>query len=86
MKKSLRLTETAVMLALGFILSMLKIIDMPFGGSVTAFSMLPIILIASRHKTAWGLLAGFAASILQMLSGMNNKRLISSPVWNSLMS
>ena len=72
MKKSLRLTETAVMLALGFILSMLKIIDMPFGGSVTAFSMLPIILIAYRHKTAWGLLAGFAASILQMLSGMNN--------------
>lgn len=72
MKKSLRLTETAVMLALGFILSMLKIIDMPFGGSVTAFSMLPIIVTAYRHKTAWGLLAGFAAGILQMLSGMNN--------------
>lgn len=72
MKKSLRLTETAIMLALGFILSMLKIIDMPFGGSVTAFSMLPIIVIAYRHKTVWGLLAGFAASILQMLSGMNN--------------
>lgn len=72
MKKSLKLTETAIMLALGFILSMLKIIDMPFGGSVTAFSMLPIIVIAYRHKTAWGLLAGFAASILQMLAGMNN--------------
>lgn len=72
MKKSLRLTETAIMLALGFILSMLRIIDMPFGGSVTAFSMLPVIVIAYRHKTAWGLLAGFAASILQMLSGMNN--------------
>lgn len=72
MKKSLRLTETAVMLALGFILSMLKIMDMPFGGSVTAFSMVPIILIAYRHKTAWGLTAGFAASILQMLSGMGS--------------
>lgn len=72
MKKSLRLTETAIMLALGFILSMLKIIHMPFGGSVTAFSMLPVIVIAYRHKTAWGLLAGFAASILQMLSGMND--------------
>lgn len=72
MKKSLRLTETAVMLALGFILSMLKIIDMPFGGSVTAFGMLPVIVIAYRHKTAWGLLAGFAASILQLLSGMKD--------------
>lgn len=60
------------MLALGFILSMLKIMDMPFGGSVTAFSMLPVIVIAYRYKTAWGLLAGFAASILQMLSGMHD--------------
>lgn len=72
MKKSLRLTETAIMLALGFILSMLTIIKMPFGGSVTAFSMLPIIVIAYRYKTPWGLLAGFAASILQMLAGMSN--------------
>lgn len=72
MKKSLRLTETAIMLALGFILSMLKIIDMPFGGSVTAFSMVPIILIAYRYGTAWGLLSGFAASLLQMLMGLKN--------------
>ena len=60
------------MLALGFILSMLKIIDMPFGGSVTAFSMVPIILIAYRYGTAWGLLSGFAASLLQMLMGLKN--------------
>ncbi|MCM1298658.1 MAG: energy-coupled thiamine transporter ThiT [Firmicutes bacterium] len=72
MKKSLRLTETAIMLALGFILSMLKIVDMPFGGSVTAFSMVPIILIAYRYGTKWGLLAGFAASLLQMLMGLKN--------------
>lgn len=72
MKKSLRLTETAIMLALGFILSMLKIIDMPFGGSVTAFSMVPIILIAYRYGTKWGLLAGFAASLLQMLMGLED--------------
>ncbi len=72
MKKSLRLTETAIMIALGFILSMLKIIDMPFGGSVTVFSMLPVIVIAYRYNVPWGLLAGFAASLLQMLMGMKN--------------
>ena len=72
MKKSLRLTETAIMIALGFILSMLKIIDMPFGGSVTVFSMLPVIVIAYRYKASWGLLAGFAASLLQMLMGLKN--------------
>lgn len=72
MKKSLRLTETAIMIALAFILSMLKIIDMPFGGSVTAFSMLPVIIIAYRYGTAWGLLSGLVASILQMLMGLQN--------------
>lgn len=60
------------MIALGFVLSMLKIIDMPFGGSVTVFSMLPVIVIAYRHGTPWGLLAGFAASLLQMLMGLKN--------------
>lgn len=79
MKKSLRLTETAIMIALGFILSMLKIIDMPFGGSVTAFSMLPVILIAYRYGTAWGLLSGFAASLLQMLMGLKNLTYATSP-------
>ena len=52
MKKSLRLTESAIMLALAFVLSMVKVVDMPFGGSVTAFSMLPIIVEKSdlRYK------------------------------------
>lgn len=72
MKKSLRLTETAIMIALGFILSMLKIIAMPFGGSVTAFSMLPVIVIGYRYRSSWGLLAGLAASLLQMLMGLKN--------------
>lgn len=70
--KTLRLTESAIMLALGFILSLLKIIDMPFGGSVTVFSMLPVIIIAYRYGTPWGLLVGFTASLLQMLSGLKN--------------
>ncbi|MCM1054346.1 MAG: energy-coupled thiamine transporter ThiT [Bacteroides sp.] len=70
--KTLRLTESAIMLALGFILSLLKIIDMPFGGSVTVFGMLPVIVIAYRYGTAWGLLTGFAASLLQMLTGLKN--------------
>lgn len=72
MNKTLRLTESAVMLALGFILSLLKIIDMPFGGSVTAFSMLPVIIIAYRYKTLWGLLVGLTASLLQMIMGIKN--------------
>lgn len=71
-RTTLMLTESAVMIALAFILSFLKVVDMPYGGSVTAFSMLPIIIIAYRYSTGWGLVAGFAFSLLQMLMGLSN--------------
>ena len=71
-RTTLMLTERAVMIALAFILSFLKVVDMPYGGSVTAFSMLPIIIIAYRYSTGWGLAAGFAFSLLQMLMGLSS--------------
>ncbi len=70
--KTLALTESAVMIALAFILSFLKVVDMPYGGSVTAFSMLPVIIIAYRYSTGWGLAAGLAFSFLQMLMGLSS--------------
>jgi thiamine transporter len=72
MSKSVRLTESAVMVALAFVLSMMKIIPMPFGGSVTAFSMLPLVVIAYRHKIVWGLLTCFAYSLTELIMGMKN--------------
>lgn len=60
------------MLALASVLSLVYIIKMPFGGRVTVFSMLPMLVIAYRHKTAWGLFAGFAYGIIQMLLGLEN--------------
>ena len=72
MKKTLKLTETAVMLALGTVLSLVAVVKMPFGGEVTAFSMLPLLVIAYRHRTAWGLFSAFVYAVLQMLLGMNN--------------
>ena len=67
-----RLTESAVMLAFASVLSVLKIIDMPYGGSVTAFSMLPLLIIAYRYGTRWGLLTAFTYGLIQMLLGMDN--------------
>ena len=63
------LAECAVLIALGTILAKIKIYELPNGGSVTAASMVPFILISLRHGTRWGLLAGFANSLLQMLLG-----------------
>ena len=63
------LVESALMIALGTILSMIKIYTMPWGGSVTLLSMLPFIMLSFRRGIKWGLLTGFANALLQMLLG-----------------
>ncbi|MCQ4921838.1 energy-coupled thiamine transporter ThiT [Tissierella carlieri] len=50
------LTEGGMMIALATILSYIKVYEAPMGGSVTAGSMIPIILFAIR----WGLIPGLA--------------------------
>lgn len=67
--KTRRLVETALMIALGMILSMIIIFRLPFGGSITLCGMLPLILIACRYGTKWGLFAGFITGILQTFQG-----------------
>lgn len=66
------LTESAVMLALTVVLSYLKLLDLPYGGSITLCSMLPPILIAYRHGIGWGLSLGLANGLLQLLMGVSN--------------
>ena len=71
-RKSIRLTESAIMLAFATVLSLVKIVDLPYGGSITACSMLPILLIAYRYGTAWGLFTAAAFSLLQIVTGMSS--------------
>jgi len=61
------LVETAILVALGFILSYFTLFRLPQGGSVTPFSMLPIMMIGLRHGLKWGLAGGFVFACLQML-------------------
>ncbi len=67
-----RLTESAILLSIAAVLSVVKIVDMPYGGSVTAFSMLPLLVIAYRHGTRWGLFTAFTYSLIQLLLGLDN--------------
>lgn len=64
-----QLVFSAVALALGFAASYIKIIDMPWGGSVTLCSMLFITLIGYWYGPKIGLSAGFAYGILQFVQG-----------------
>ena len=63
------LTEAGIMIAAAQILSYVKIYEAPYGGSVTAGSMVPIILFSLRWGLKSGLLAGTAYGILQLLIG-----------------
>lgn len=63
----LRLVESAVMLGLATALSMVKIFQMPLGGSVTLCSMLPVLLIGYKYGPKWGVLTGFTYSVIQLL-------------------
>ena len=71
-KKTGTLVECSVLIAMAFVLSFIKIIDMPYGGAVTAASMLPIIIAGYRHGLKWGLITSFTYSILQLLTGLSN--------------
>ena len=60
------LCEAAVMVALAQILSYLKLMELPNGGSLTP-AMFPIILFAVRWGTVPGLMAGFVFGLLQLI-------------------
>ncbi len=64
-----QLVFSAVSLALAYALSFVKIIHMPWGGSVTLFSMFFVTLIGYWYGPKIGLVSGFAYGILQFLQG-----------------
>lgn len=72
MKNTKKLTICAMMVALASalaILSMFSPIQLPFGGSVTFGSMVPIVLVGYMFGTKWGLGSAFVFAIVQMILG-----------------
>ena len=67
-----RLAECGVMLALAVVLNEFTPIKLPYGGSVTFFSQLPIVVISYRHGVKWGLFTGLAMGVIEMLFGLAN--------------
>lgn len=65
-KNTQRMVVTAVMLGLAAALSLVKIFQMPLGGSVTLLSMLPVAMLALQYGTPWGLVSGFLYALIQI--------------------
>lgn len=64
------LVEGAIMVALAFGLSFIKVFQLPWGGSITLLSMLPIIVYSIRNGVKDGLLCSFAFSLAQLAQGI----------------
>ena len=60
----------ALCIAVAFALSFLRFFEMPFGGSITPASMLPIMMFAYIYGTPKGLIVGLGYGLLQMLQGL----------------
>lgn len=63
------MANASLCISLSFILSYIKLYEMPQGGSVTLASMLPLLLFAYAYGVAPGLLIGFAYGLLQFVQG-----------------
>ena len=61
--KTRKLTEGAAMVALATVLSYIRVLKLPWGGSITLLSMLPIVIYSIR----WGIKPGFAVSFVYSL-------------------
>ncbi len=79
-QKVRRLAESGLMVALAVILSELPVIKFPFGGSVTIFSQVPVVVVAYRYGTKWGAFTGLVMGVIQMLFGLENFSYVSGIV------
>lgn len=71
LKNTKKLTVSAIMVALSTVLSFIKFSNLPFGGSVTLFSFVPILFIGYAYGAKWGTGTGLVSGILQMVFGIS---------------
>ncbi|MDO4965662.1 MAG: energy-coupled thiamine transporter ThiT [Lachnospiraceae bacterium] len=69
-QKTKLIAEGAAMVALATVLSFIRIIKMPWGGSVTLLSMLPIVIFSIKNGVKNGLAVSFVFSLIQFAQGV----------------
>ncbi len=82
--KTRTLVECAILIAIATVLSLFKLLDLPYGGSITLASMLPMILLAYRHGLVWGLGSGLVYGAIQQLTGLNTLSWVTT--WQSVLA
>lgn len=65
----LAIVTGGICIGLSYVLSMLKLFEMPMGGSVTPAATLPLIIFCLCFGAKWGFPACFVFSVLQLITG-----------------
>ncbi|MEE0946802.1 MAG: energy-coupled thiamine transporter ThiT [Acutalibacteraceae bacterium] len=61
-----KLTVSAVLIALSTVLSLIKLYELPLGGSITLLSMLPVCLISIMYGVKYAVLPSFLYAAIQL--------------------
>lgn len=69
-EKVKRLVFSAIMISLATVLSMIKVFQLPLGGSITFLSMLPVVMVSICYGTKHGLCTSFVYSVIQLGCGI----------------
>lgn len=72
MKNTKKLAMSAMLVALSAVLAIISMaipLQLPFGGSVTLASMLPIVLVGYMFGVKWGLGSAIVFAVVQMFLG-----------------
>ncbi len=84
LSKTRIMTESAILLAIATVLSIIVLLSLPYGGSVTLASMVPIMIISYRHGLKIGLLSSFVFAVIQQLLGLKTLSYVTT--WQSILA
>lgn len=74
--KTFKLVFSALMVAMATVLSIVsKVIpffELPFGGSITILSMVPLVLVSQMYGVGWGFITCAVYGLVQMSMGLEN--------------
>ena len=68
-EKTKRLALSGILIAMATVLSFIKVFEWPFGGSITAASMLPLAILGYTYGVRWGLAVGLVHGVIQAITG-----------------
>ena len=83
--KNLKLAMGGIMVAAAALLSFIKVFELPYGGSITLCSMLPIMLVGYMYGVRFGMLCGVVDGVIQAILGTATSAFAGQKWWGVLL-